>query len=259
MKPSSRLILTPEGPIEALRWHTGADATAGTVLLLHGIQGTAAVWETVAAALGPSRLVVAPNMWGRGRSASPRGREPYTLESFAGLVRTVFATCPKPVTLVGWSMGTLVALTYLERFGEDGIEGLVLASGTPCVRDEAIWFRGETTHEIESEAEARAKRLGLKAFATPAAVAGAWLSVKAADLRPMLRGITLPTLVMHGEKDEECPVAHGREFAEGIAGAVFEGWPGHGHNIMAEDARRFAETVRRSKSLHQADGLSANQ
>ncbi len=55
--------------------------------------------------------------------------------------------------------------------------------------------------------------------------------------------IPVPTVVVHGSDDDQCPVAHGQAIAAAIPGAELEIWEGRGHNLMAEDARRFAATI----------------
>ncbi len=48
-------------------------------------------------------------------------------------------------------------------------------------------------------------------------------------LRGRLSRITVPTLVVHGERDRLIPPAHGRAYADGIAGARLVTLPGCGH------------------------------
>jgi pimeloyl-ACP methyl ester carboxylesterase len=51
------------------------------------------------------------------------------------------------------------------------------------------------------------------------------------DLRPRLRGLDVPTLVMHGTDDPAVPIAHGRALAEAIPGATFRPIEGFGHQF----------------------------
>lgn len=243
---SSRLLATEEGPIEVVERFADA-AGHGSFVLLHGIQGTASAWAGVADHLAPfsgsGRTVLMPNLRGRGRSLSPGSVDRYTLAHFARDLDAVIAAAPPPVTLVGWSMGVLVALAWLDAHDSGRLDRLVLTSGTPYPGTEAVWFQGMDEAAIAREAEERAERLHLAAAATTTAVAGAWLSVRAADLRPVLPKIELPTLVIHGGNDDQCPPDHAYQLAEGIAGARLEMWRGCGHNPMAFDAPRFAASL----------------
>ncbi|MCS0497232.1 alpha/beta hydrolase [Ancylobacter sp. MQZ15Z-1] len=235
----AHLLDTPAGPVE---WYGRAanGANAGSIVLLHGIQGTAASWETVAGRLDDPRALIIPNLRGRGRSHRPAGLDGYTLAGFSDDLAAILAMAPKPAVLVGWSMGVLVVIETLRRHGTHGLERLVLASGTARPGGEAVWFRSQTPEALVAEAQERATRLALREYADPLAVAGAWASVRGCDLEPDLPRIDLPTLVLHGEVDEECPASHGRRIAALIPGARYEEWSGAGHNLMAHDPHRFA-------------------
>lgn len=69
--------------------------------------------------------------------------------------------------------------------------------------------------DIESEIEY------MHATASPAAHRFIWCSLMGFDLRPMLRHVTQPTLVIHADEDQLYPVAHGRYLAEHLQGAEY--------------------------------------
>jgi len=69
--------------------------------------------------------------------------------------------------------------------------------------------------DIESEIEY------MHATASPTAHRIIWCSLMGFDLRPMLRHVTQPTLIVHADDDQLYPVAHGRYLAEHIPGAVY--------------------------------------
>lgn len=257
------LIATDDGVLEWIDANPGADPAGGSLVLLHGIQGTAATWGDVAGRLadklGTRRAVIVPNLRGRGASMAPALPHAYGLDNFSGDLRAVISMAPKPVTLVGWSMGVVVTLAYLARYGQLGLDSLVLASGTAHAGGEAVWFHAEALADLAVEARERAERLALTSYASPPAVAGAWASVRAADLRPTLPQISLPTLVLHGDLDDQCPLEHGRRIASAIPGASLEVWWGSGHNLMAGDPQRFADTVLRFYAAVQTDIFVATQ
>lgn len=247
------LLATAEGPLDCVVLHEEADPSRGAFVLLHGIQGTAAAWSEVARQLGSGRRIVMPNLRGRAGSLAPDDPSAYGLGAFAGDLDAVIAGERGPITLVGWSMGVLVALSRIASHGTARIDALLLASGTPCPGGEAIWFRAEGLDALAHEARERAVRLNLAAFARPEAVAGAWASVRGADRRPVLSGIDVPTLVLHGTGDDQCPLAHGRAMAAAIPGAEFDAWVGSGHNLMAEDPARFSAAIRRLYAMARRD------
>ncbi len=215
------------------------------LLLVHGIQGTADAWLPVLPAIAGRRCTL-PNLPGRGLSPrwnpeAPLPRERYYhLDHYADLVHALAMDLSeragRSVALAGWSMGVSVILNLLARHGDAGLERLVLVSGTACATPGAVWFRGETPAALEQEARDRAERLQLKAVADADAVAASWASVRDADLRDVVRGIRLPTLVAHGELDDECPLAHGHWLAANVHGAQWLPLPGVGHSAMAQAA-----------------------
>jgi pimeloyl-ACP methyl ester carboxylesterase len=58
--------------------------------------------------------------------------------------------------------------------------------------------------------------------------------VTAPDRRPALRGLRVPTLVIHGDADPIIPIAAGRDVASCVPDARFVGVPGMGHDLAPE-------------------------
>ena len=63
------------------------------------------------------------------------------------------------------------------------------------------------------------------------------------DRRAMLKGIAVPTLVMHGEDDPLVPCAGGRDTAACIPGAKLKTIPGWGHDLPLELVDELAGAV----------------
>jgi pimeloyl-ACP methyl ester carboxylesterase len=233
-------IDTPAGPICYL------DQGAGPVLvLLHGIQGTARTWDTIAEALAPRYRVVRPNLRGRGGSHTPPGADDYSLRGFAADLAGILDWIGEPAVLVAWSMGVSVTLELLRGHPQLRPRGLMLVSGTPYAGNEARWFSDGTSAQVAEEARVRGVALSLTEAAMPHAVAASWEHVRNADLRGTLADITFPVQILHGSLDDQCPIAHGRQLARGIAHARIDEWADTGHNPMAADPLRFAEAVDR--------------
>lgn len=234
-----------------LEWREAGQG-APLLLLVHGIQGTADAWSPVLPALSGWRCV-APNLPGRG--LSPRWREGealaharyYHLDHYADLVQALLLSLHRrhgqPLALAGWSMGVSVILALLARHGDAHIGRLVLVSGTACATPGAQWFHADTPQALALEAQARAERLGLTAVADADAVAASWASVREADLRAAARGIRRPTLVVHGELDADCPLAHGRWLADHVLGAQWLPLPGVGHSVPGQAGETLGSSM----------------
>lgn len=235
---------------QTLEWREAG--RGAPLLLVHGIQGTADAWAPLLPALAGCRCVL-PNLPGRGLSPRWHADEPlphgryYHLDHYADLVHTLLVALRErhgmPVALAGWSMGVSVILNLLSRHGDADVQRLVLVSGTACATPGAVWFRSETPQALEEEARSRAERLGLKSVADADAVAATWASVREADLRDAARGIRRPTLVVHGELDDECPLDHGRWLADHVPGARWMPLPGVGHAALGQAAATLGSSM----------------
>jgi pimeloyl-ACP methyl ester carboxylesterase len=169
----------------------------------------------------------------------------YRLEGFAADLAAVIESLNGPVVVAGWSMGVLVALTYARDYGLARVAGLALIGGTACPGTECQWFHGLDAASIAAEAQARADAMGLTEYADPFAVAGSWLSAKQADLRPMLGTLSVPALVIHGDRDDQCPVSHAHVLANGIPGAELDVLAGGGHHLPSQAPEYLARHLDR--------------
>jgi pimeloyl-ACP methyl ester carboxylesterase len=93
------------------------------VLLIHGTGATSDFWGDAAARLAEHCHVIAYDRRGTGRSANrPTGHHDVHAEDAAEIIRGLGVG---PVTVVGWSMGGIVAL-YLAHRHPELVRGLVL-------------------------------------------------------------------------------------------------------------------------------------
>lgn len=100
-RPAPLAVTVQEGP-------------GATVLLLHGLTGSAASWMRVAPLLGGYRLII-PDLLGFGRS--PKPDSPYDLAAHCAALAPLIAET-RPVAVVGHSMGGVIALGLLQRHAE---------------------------------------------------------------------------------------------------------------------------------------------
>jgi pimeloyl-ACP methyl ester carboxylesterase len=93
-------------------------------------------------------------------------------------------------------------------------------------------------------ADRAAELAGVMADIRPAATATMARALAAADLRPMLGSIDVPTLVLHGEADVRSPTAVAEALHRAIPGSRLTVLPGLGHESSMEDADAFASALR---------------
>lgn len=109
--------------------HVAVDEGSGPlVVLVHGIASSSVTFERLIPLLVPSRRVVAIDLLGFGDSPAPEEAE-YTLEQHvAALARTLKRVVGRePYTLVGHSMGSLIATRFAAQSGQR-LDRLVLVS-----------------------------------------------------------------------------------------------------------------------------------
>jgi pimeloyl-ACP methyl ester carboxylesterase len=246
-------------------------------VLLHGIAGTSATWDSVIPRLAEHCDVLAPDLLGHGESAKPHGD--YSVGAYANVVRDLLeALGMGRATIVGHSLGGGIAMQFAYQFIER-CERLVLVDSGGLGRDVHPLLRAATLPGAElvlpwlSTAGSRGvgalvrgmTRLGIRAgpdldetwrsfvsLGEPAArrafiqtVRGvidlAGQRVSATERLYLAEG--LPTLIVWGEKDPLIPVRHAREAHERMAGSRLEIFPGAGHFPYRDDPERFASVL----------------
>jgi pimeloyl-ACP methyl ester carboxylesterase len=256
------------------------EAGAGPVLLLiHGMAGTCANWESVIEPLAIDRTVIAPDFPGHGASA-PGGGD-YSLGGLAGSIRDLMlALGHDRATLVGHSLGGGVAMQFTYQFPEM-VERLALVSSgglgpdvSPLLRAAALpgaeLFISATAgvgSRIGSAIGRGVGVFGLRPNADLAEVARAYATLSDSERRKAflatLRAVvgmegqriaaldrlylaeTLPLLILWGENDPIIPVEHAREAHAQLPGSRLEIFADTGHVPMLERPGRFIAVLQR--------------
>lgn len=236
------IISTAWGPIELQ-----CNGTGDLLILLHGLQSSMEVWRETARQL-PRLRTLAVNFPGRGESAHwQEGKHSisdfYSIDTFADVLHAVIDYLGKPVSIAGWSMGAIVALQYLHKYGNSGITHLFLCSGVAKVAGRVSTFNAESMDGLISEAVNRARAARLEAPADPIAVAHSWQSMQSFDVRAELQHIAVPTTVVHGTKDDECPFEEGELITNTIPFAKLAPIMGAGHFILTESPNDVAAAI----------------
>lgn len=192
--------------------------TGSPLLLLHGFTVTGAMWQGQLAAFGARYRLVVPDLRGHGRTANPVGLPAMNHRQFA---RDIIAFCRalgiERAAFCGESSGAMLLLT-LGLEAPDLAAALVLAGGTyyfpPAVRDFQSGLTPETFLQRAgadpAEMMERHPALGPEGWRSVAEAFSALGTHAHSDDLPeegALRGIAASTLIVHGDRDWQYPVA----------------------------------------------------
>jgi pimeloyl-[acyl-carrier protein] methyl ester esterase len=204
------------------------------LVFLHGWGLHGGIWTDIERRLG-GRACLTPDLPGYGVTPSVT---PYTAETLADYLA---AKAPDPCTVIGWSLGGMVALAWAVRHARQ-VRALVLVGTTPVFVNRADWAAGIDAEVLGGFARdlgrdyratllrflalqarggeaARAVIARLRATVfergepTPAVLAAGLELLRSVDLRPQVGQVRCPTLVVHGGHDTLCPIAAGRWLA----------------------------------------------
>lgn len=237
---------------------------AETVLYLHGLGGDRTCFDFQIGAFGPRFRHLAWDMPGYGDSAPlPRMTFPALA---AAAVRLLDALDIARAHIVGHSMGGMIAQEIAVDH-QDRVASFVL-SGTSAAfgRREGDWQRrfladrlkplddGRTPADIAPRvvaalvgdgADPDGVRVAVAAMGriTPDAYRAALTCLVEFDRRDALAAITVPTLLVAGERDTAAPPKVMQRMAEVIPGSIFTCLPGAGHLASLERPQAFNGAV----------------
>ncbi|MFV0407176.1 MAG: alpha/beta fold hydrolase [Propioniciclava sp.] len=263
-------LLTIPGDTPIQLYYMDSGGTGRPVVLIHGWPLSAEAWAAnVAALTGAGYRVIAYDRRGFGRSdKAPTGYNYDTLTEDLHVLMTDLDL--HGAVLVGHSMGGGEVARYLARYGEERVAGAVLASAiTPALcqtednPDGAMPFDGfaDLRHQCAADRDgflgqfmtwffsnadqmtmskdAFDKIVRIAAQGTDRALEECILAW-ATDLRGDVAQITVPTLVIHGDADNNVPFeASGRRTAAMIPSAHLHVVAGGPHGVPISHADEF--------------------
>jgi pimeloyl-ACP methyl ester carboxylesterase len=249
------------------------------LLLIHGMAGTCANWESVIEPLALNHTVLAPDFPGHGDSA-PGGGD-YSLGALASGLRDLLLTLGhERATLVGHSLGGGVAMQFTYQFPEM-VERLVLVSSgglgpdvSPILRAAALpgadLFISATAgvgQRLGSTLARGLRAIGMRPNADFAEVTRGYATLadperrkaflatlrsvvgtegqRVAALDKLYLAEALPLLIVWGENDPIIPVDHGRQAHAQLPSSRLEILEDTGHVPMLERPGRFIAVLER--------------
>lgn len=235
------------------------------VLLVHGFPLDGTLWQPQLDELADEYRVIAPDLRGFGESAP--GAE-VTMEQYADDLGALLDELEiDQVVLAGLSMGGYIAFAFHRKY-PDRVLGLVLVDTRPQAdTDQVRANRVATATKVKEQGATVLADDMLSKLLSPATVNNkpnlvrtvhammsrqpvpgivAALQAMAArpDSRPMLGGISVPTLIVVGADDTITPVADAEAMVEAIPGAELVIIPQAGHLSNLEQPEAFNQALR---------------
>lgn len=254
------------------------DGSGPSVLLIHGLLGSRRSWGGVAGDLAGEHRVLAPDLFGHGESAKPRGD--YSLGAHAATLRDLLDRLGiARTTLVGHSLGGGIAMQFCYLFPER-VDRLVLVSSgglgrsvSPLLRSATLpgaelvlpvlasdWLRDragslgrglrrigwrpgsdltQAWDGLGQLSDASSRRAFLAT--ARAVIDGGGQTITAHDHLPM--AVDIPTLIVWGTADRTIPTWHAATALQAIAGSRLELFEGAGHHPHLDQPERFAQLL----------------
>jgi 3-oxoadipate enol-lactonase len=225
---------------DGFRLHARADAAGGVPLVFSNSLGTdLTLWDAQARGLDNRSSVWRYDTRGHGQSNAPPGE--YSLDALGrDLLSVVDAASSEPVDLCGISIGGQTVL-WAAIHAPQRVRRLVVANSAARIGDVALWnerIRIARSEGLKPLADASMERWFTARFrqrepetverfrATLARTSvdgyvGCCAALRDADLRPLVRGITCPTLIITGAHDPATPPDSARWLAAEIRGARY--------------------------------------
>lgn len=248
-----------------------------TIVFLHGFTGSTNTWKKVVSQLPSHIRCIAVDLTGHGKTAAPTSIECYSMAFQVELLYELFQQLQLDTfSLVGYSMGGRVALSYAVRY-PSGIGHLLLESASPGLMDEqqrAIrkqaddtlaekilatgiesfvnkWeniplFASQKSLPAEVQQEIRSERMQQKEIGLANSLRGMGTGVMP-ELWGKLKTLTMPVTLVTGQLDEKF-VQLNNEMQEHIEKVNHLIIPAVGHAIHVENPTKFATIVKETIS-----------
>lgn len=250
------------------RMHVLEQGSGVPILWIHGFPLSSEAFRPQLGMLGVRHIV--PDLPGFGLSEEPSPETRLTIDNYASILVELLDDLSIPrVVAAGLSMGGYIALSMIRRH-HDRIGGLILID-TRAEPDstEARQSRLETIEQVEREGTGpliasmlprlitgldenvlqHAENI-MRTASRRGIIEASRAMADRPDATPELSSISVPTLVIVGERDEITPEANARKMADEIPGAELIVIPGAAHLSNLDNPAEFNAAVRHFLDTH---------
>ncbi|MFC5558236.1 2-succinyl-6-hydroxy-2,4-cyclohexadiene-1-carboxylate synthase [Ureibacillus thermophilus] len=251
-------------------WH---EQKQETLVLLHGFTGSTKTWQRIIELLSDTVKIVAIDLLGHGKTESPKDPSRYSMIEQVKDLEEIFQQLDlHDFTLLGYSMGGRVALSYAVRFPKR-IKRLILESSSPGLQtEEEQALRRQSDERLADEIEekgihwfvekweniplfasqkrlpkevqqaVREERLSQTEMGLANSLRGMGTGAQASLWRKLIR-LNMPVVLITGELDEKF-VRIAEEMMLQLPNAQHITVPNVGHSIHVENPEQFATIIK---------------
>jgi len=230
--------------------HTPGPDQAATLVFIHGSGGNHEMWS---GQMTQAFNSIALDLPGHGQSggypADSIGQSASAVAEFLAQMKL-----PRPLYLVGHSMGAAITLT-LALHHPELLDGIILVGAGQRMRVMPAFLEALRTGQHDpgffrlafspaAPPEIVENMVKTIASVSPAVLYADFSACNDFDLSQELENITKPTLLIVGEDDKMTPLKLSQYIAEHIAGAQLEIIPAAGHFVMLEKPAQVNQLIR---------------
>ncbi len=224
------------------------------LIFLHGWRSDASIWFPLFQSLAPHPYALyALDLPGFGKSETPH--DAYTLHNYAAIIQEFIRLIPHPSPLtpiiIGHSFGARVALKYAAENPDGAAKLILIASGGAHEKTSSIKkiiarmmkplftprFMQPLRHKLYA-------LIGADDYFTTPHLQKTFLNIINEDILPLARTITIPTLLIWGERDTVAPLAFGKKLHEAIRNSQLAIITDAGHFCFLEQPEQCIKTLR---------------
>ena len=262
----SALIQYHDVAVDGLRLHVAEAGKGPALLLVHGLTASHAIWEPTIAAFAGQWHVIALDLPGHGESDKPDA--PYTIDFFAGMVRSLARELGiREAVLAGSSLGGQVVLelaAWYPTFARALIlaapavgystamramgQALQMLTGPRVLRVSLAQFFQQNFHDRTRIGHVTRRRILEERLTAPdfpafaRAVARSLGGVLTAAAQPLER-VTQPALIVWGREDRLVPLKRSERLLRRMPHARLQVLERCGHLPMLEQPSAFNRAV----------------